>query len=356
MRIKKSYWIVALLIAVLFFWVLSGYFTRNTEMALAQAQAESQELLVEVESRSSQPVEQEVVFSGRSIPARVVDLRAETAGAIVEIGGTRGDVVKKGESIVQINIRHRLQLEKEAEAILKQRELEYDASVGLSKKGFQSETKLAEAYAQLETARAQLEGIQDDIKRTQIRSPFDGKLQERFVEVGDYVKDGDKIAELIELNPLVVLGNVTEQDILHLRQGEIAHVTFGKDARVHEGVIRYIAPGADASSRTFAIEVLLDNPDSAIPAGMTAEVRVPYGSASAYFISPALLALNEHGALGVKGVNAQNVVEFYPATVVKSGSDGVWVSGLPEQVRIITRGQGFARVGETVSVTSPQAS
>ena len=355
MRIKKSYWIAAIIFAALFFWVISGYWTRSAEMALAQVQSEPQELLVEVETRTSQPVEQEVVFSGRSIPARVVDLRAETAGAIVEIGGTRGDRVKKGESIVQINIRHRLQLEKEAKAILKQRELEYDASVGLSKKGFQSETKLAEAYAQLETARAQLEGIQDDIKRTQIRSPFDGKLQERFVEVGDYVKDGDKIAELIELNPLVVLGDVTEQDVLNLRQGATARVTLGKASRLHEGVIRYIAPSANTSSRTFAVEVLLDNPDSAIPAGMTAEVRVPYGSVPAYFISPALLALNEHGALGVKGVNEQNVVEFYSATVVKSGADGVWVSGLPEQVRIITRGQGFARVGEKVAVASPQA-
>lgn len=356
MRIKKSYWITALIFAALFFWLISGYWSRTAEDTLAQVKNVPQELLVEVESRDSQPVDQEVVFSGRSIPARAVVLRAETAGAITAIGGPRGDFVKTGEPIARINIRHRLQLEQEAKAILKQRELEYDAAVGLSKKGFQSETKLAESFAQLETARAQLEGIQDDIDRTEIRAPFDGKLQERFVEIGDYVKDGDEVAELIELDPLVVLGEVTEQDVLRLKQGARAYVTFAKDTRIHEGVIRYVAPAANATSRTFSVEVRLDNPDSSIPAGVTAEVHVPYGTSPAYFISPALLALDEHGALGVKGVDEHNVVVFYPATVVKSGADGVWVSGLPKTVRIITRGQGFARVGEKVAVASPVAS
>ena len=356
MRIKKSYWIAALVLGLLFLWVISGYWTRDTELAVNPNQGLPQTLLVEVESRESQPVEQDVIFSGRSIPARSVLLRAETSGVIVSIDGARGGFIEKGEPIVEIDIRHRLQLENEAKALLKQRELEYDAAVGLSKKGFQSETKLAEAYAQLETARAQLEGIQNDIKRTQVRAPFSGKLQERFVEVGDYVKDGDKVADLIELNPLVVLGEVTEQEILHLKQGDRAYVTFGKNPEVCSGIIRYIAPGADTASRTFAIEIELNNPNSLIPAGMTAEVRVPYGNSPAYFISPALLALDEHGELGVKGVNDQNIVEFYPAKVVKSGSDGVWVSGLPEKVRIIIRGQGFARVGEKVDVAVSNAS
>ncbi|GAB4271594.1 MAG TPA: efflux transporter periplasmic adaptor subunit [Opitutae bacterium] len=347
---KKTYITAVIAFAVVALWMISGYWSRNHNDIANAPSTHLEELVVEVDERASELVEREVTFSGRTVPARTVILRAETDGMVRELGAARGDTINRGDSVALLDMRHRKQLKAQAEALLKQRELEYDAAVGLSKKGFQAETKLAESYAQLEAARAQLEGIQDDIERTSIRVPFSGKLQDRVVEVGDFVQSGDEIATVVELSPLVVLGEVTERDVIHIQSGMPAKILLERGAEVREGKVRYVAPAADPASRTFAVEVEFPNENASIPAGMTATVHIPYTSVPAYFISPALLSLNEHGELGVKTVDEAGAVQFHSATVIKSMPNGIWVSGLPEQARIITLGQGFARVGEVVTV------
>jgi multidrug efflux system membrane fusion protein len=61
-----------------------------------------------------------------------------------------------------------------------------------------------------------------------------------------------------------------------------------------------------------------------------------------------LLSLNEAGEVGVKTVNSDDVVEFYPVSIIQAETGGVWVTGLPDITRIITVGQGFVREGEIV--------
>jgi len=90
------------------------------------------------------------------------------------------------------------------------------------------------------------------------------------------------------------------------------------------------------------------NPDGALRAGLSAEVRIPVGEVSAHFVSPALLALDDDGRLGVKTVAGDDRAAFHAVDLVRAETDGVWVTGLPQRVRLITVGQGFARAGERV--------
>lgn len=92
------------------------------------------------------------------------------------------------------------------------------------------------------------------------------------------------------------------------------------------------------------------NQDSAIPAGISAEVIIPTGKVTAHFLSPSIVSLNTDGVPGVKTVDSENVVVFHPIDeVVKAQIDGIWVIGLPDTVDIITVGQGFVNIGETVT-------
>ena len=84
-------------------------------------------------------------------------------------------------------------------------------------------------------------------------------------------------------------------------------------------------------------------------------VTIPTGQMSAHFISPAILSLGTDGQLGVKTVQDDDTVAFHPVVVEQAQTDGVWVSGLPEQARIITIGQGFVSAGEPV-VPTPEES
>ena len=92
----------------------------------------------------------------------------------------------------------------------------------------------------------------------------------------------------------------------------------------------------------------MDNPGEEVVSGTTAELRIPAEELSAHYISPALLSLNNRDQVGVKSVNDDGVVEFHVVNIVRAGVDGVWVSGLPERVRVITVGQGFVREGDRV--------
>jgi multidrug efflux system membrane fusion protein len=111
------------------------------------------------------------------------------------------------------------------------------------------------------------------------------------------------------------------------------------------GTIRYIAPVADEATRTFNVELEIDNTDGSLRAGMTAELMIPAETIYAQKISPSLLTLDDEGNLGVKIVNDSGIVEFHTADIAMSSSEGVWIAGLPHSANIITVGQGFVNVG-----------
>jgi multidrug efflux system membrane fusion protein len=114
------------------------------------------------------------------------------------------------------------------------------------------------------------------------------------------------------------------------------------------GTIRYISPVADEATRTFLVELEIDNSDGALRAGGTAELHIPAETIMAHRISPSLLTLDDAGNVGTKIIDADGKVKFVVADIAQSSSSGVWVAGLPETVTIITVGQGFVTAGSVV--------
>jgi len=230
---------------------------------------------------------------------------------------------------------------------LKQRELEYTGSKRLSQQNLQSEIHLAQAASQLETSRAQVAAIKLEIRNTEVSAPFPGYLDRLPIEVGSYLKVGDEIGRLLELDPVIFVGYVSQNERNRLVLGDegIARFVTGL---VAEGKLRYIAAEADPVTRTFKVELEIPNPGGTLVSGLTAEVRIPVRYVSAFVLSPALLALDDSDVLGVKAVNSDDRVEFLPVEVIKTTPEGLWIRGLPEGMRVITVGQGFVRSGDKV--------
>jgi len=302
---------------------------------------------VRVRRLESRRVTQELVISGRAEPARAVTLRAEIDGRIVELGAKRGTPVHARELIARVDMRDRLARRKQATASVEQRRIEFDAASELQRRNLQSETLLAQAHANLTSAEAQVERINIEIVNTTVRAPFDGILDRRPVEIGTFVKSGDELARIIEQDPMLVVGSVTQLDrhLLVLGDAGVARLVTGQ---VVTGEIRYIGSEADEATRTFRIELEVPNPDGALIAGTTAEITIPVRSVAAHRISPALLSQDRIDAIGVKAVAADDTVTFHPIEVIRSSADGLWVTGLPRDARVITVGQGFVHVGEKV--------
>lgn len=347
-------WIVAVALAVaVVAWMASGRQSAQSPAAGKPERAERALQQVQVRLQQAEPVERRITLYGRTAPARSVELKAETRGRVTAIGAPRGRQVATGDVLLRLDERDRRARLAEARATVYQREIEYEAQKPLLEQGYITEGQLAAGAANLEQARAELRRAELDLQYMTVRAPFDGAVQERYVEVGDYVDVGDPVARFVDDRTLIVTAAVAEQDVAAVRGQETASARLITGERV-EGRIRYLAPVAQEATRTFTIELELDNRGGGLPAGVTAELDVGAGTVLAHRMSPAVLTLDDEGVLGVKIVDEADRVEFHRADIVKSTSDGVWIAGLPERAAIITVGQGFVRSGERVAAVSDQ--
>ena len=89
--------------------------------------------------------------------------------------------------------------------------------------------------------------------------------------------------------------------------------------------------------------------DLSFKSGITTKITIAGSELKAHKIPPSILTLQDDGTVGVKAVNEENIVIFYPTTSVKDTIDGIWVSGLPDKVNLIVTGQEYVAVGESVS-------
>ncbi|MDR9828401.1 efflux RND transporter periplasmic adaptor subunit [Vibrio sp. FNV 38] len=287
---------------------------------------------------------------GRTAPNRVANLGAEYAGKIAQIAVSKGDWVEKGQVIALID-KGDLDIQMaRAKAMLQVREKEYNAAQSLKDRGLQGEVAFATAQASLAEAKAMMSGARLALRNTRVLSPFKGIIDNLHIELGDYVGVGDPIAHLIDLEKVVIEADVSERHVQDLELGQVAQIRFINGAET-EGSVRYISRVSSSSTNTFPIEIEIDNPDQRIPAGISSEVQLALTETQAIKITPAMLALDERGNLGVKTLVGDRV-KFVAIELVKAEQDGVWLSGLGKQVNIITTGQGFVRDGDLVNATS----
>jgi len=346
---KRASLISLLLVALVVIWMASG--TRNGSTVPPRAPerpAPAAPLMrVGVSELEAERIVREVAVQGQLEPRRRVAIRAETDGLVVDLPVEKGARVAAGDLLVKLDEGDRRAQIARAEAEVASQELAVSGQLELKKKGLQAETQLKGAEADLAKARAELERLQLDLKRTAIRAPFDGILETRDVEQGSLVERADRIGELVDKGSLLAVGHVPQQSAGRLRLGQplIVRLLDGREAKAE---LTYLAKVAETGTRSFRVEARIDNPDGSLPAGVSAELRIQVGEELAHFISPAVLTLDDQGRVGVKSLDDANRVGFYPVTLVRTRTDGAWVSGLPERVRVIDQGQGFVTEGETV--------
>ncbi len=344
---RQPAWVALIIFLLLCLWVASGSLKADDEQTAKESRF-TELPKVRVEKMYAEKVNRQVSLYGRTEPDRVANLRAEVKGQVEKIYAEEGQWLKKGDKILEINSSDLEAQIRSAKAVLKQREIELAGAKSLGKQGFQSQTNLAQAESNLELAASELLRFRLALSKTNIVAPFDGVLNERSVEIGDLLREGDDIAIMVDLNPLIIKADVTENVIQKLVLGQSAVGRLTSNQRV-EGSIRYISSLSNVGTNTFSVEVAVDNANNDLFAGMSAQLSIPLEQTWAIKVSPAIMALDEQGNLGVKTV-IQDVVHFTPINIVKSDSEGVWLTGFGDQADVITLGHGFVRDGDKVEV------
>ncbi|NNL62607.1 MAG: efflux RND transporter periplasmic adaptor subunit [Woeseiaceae bacterium] len=349
----KSWLVSAGIVVVIALWLASGQLddASGDVVAMPVADVATAKNAVRVRTQSAEEIERLIIVNGNTAPARLAQLSAETDGRVVYIGAERGAALERGDVLLRLDERDRSARLAQAEALVRQREVEYEARKRLESESYVSEAQLQEAVALLESARAELTRARLDLGYMTIRAPFAGALQERVVEFGDFVSRGDPIASYVDNRTIIVSADLSEFDARFVDVGDEA-AAFLATGETVQGRIRYVAPVAEEATRTFRVELEVDNSDGALRIGGTAELRIPAETVLAHRVSPSLLTLDDAGNVGVKIVNNEGRVSFVVADIALSTNDGVWLTGLPETATIITVGQGYVASGTVVDAVA----
>ena len=293
MKIKQTYKTAAILASFLAIWMISGSMIEeeNFEKNTSKLDTLSSVTIVNSKAINKSKI---LKSSGFTEADKFVQVRAEVSGRLIARPAQQGDYVEEGDLICQLYIAGR------------------------------------EAYPK-------------------IVAPFSGYLETLRVEEGDFLNTGAVCAALIDPDPMLIVADIAEKDIAQVELGSEASAKL-ISGRYISGEVTFIASSADKNTRTFRVEISVDNKDRTIRDGVSAEIYIKGKQEAAHKISPAILSLNDQGKLGVRTVTADNRVEFKEINILEDTNSGMWVSGLGEEARIITLGQEYVFQGQTVNV------
>ncbi len=350
-KIRRSYIVAAGVALTAALWLLSSVFSDSAAQRTEAADEAVGEVLPQVRTRISVAQDRvlKTVVRGAIAADRKVMVRAETQGRVYATPVEQGSYVQEGDLLCALSLEARQARRDEAAAMLELRRLELSAAEQLAARGHRARMGLAQAKAAYDAAQAQLEQNEIEITYTQIRAPFEGILDQMQVEVGDYMSPGSACALIIDLDPFVVAGQVSERDVGKVRAG-LAGFALLPDGRKIAGKVRYVAAAPDEQTRTFRVEVEVANDGSILREGVTAEIQIPQPAVPAHRIEPAILTLNAEGEIGVRVIEGADTVRFRKVEIAENEGDAFWITGLAPVVQLITVGQEFVADGARVSI------
>jgi len=346
---------------------------------------------VVVQRSTAVQVDGSVLARGRTEAARQVEVRAEISGLVVSDPLRRGAYVTAGQTLCQLAPGTRTAalaeaVARETEAAVRLPEAEarlaeararlaeaqiiYDSATRLSEGGFASQTRVVGAEATLETARAGITSAQSgvqaamsgietagagvgaaqiEIERLTLTAPFQGLLETDTAELGSLLQPGAPCATVIQLDPIKLVGFISEADVDKVTVGALAGARLISGAET-VGRVTFLSRSADPATRTFRVEVTVPNADLAIRDGQTAEMLISAEGRAAHLLPSSALTLDDDGTLGLRLVQDGRAA-FAPVTLLRDTSAGVWLAGLPDTADVIVVGQEFVIDGVAVDVT-----
>lgn len=323
--------------------------TNNQPQANSTPPHDDHKFSVQAKMINAQAVTLHLALSGQTQADKTLTITNTVKGKVVNKYADKGAYLKQGDPILQIDVRSLKSQIEQARLLVKQRELELEGLKKLKAKNLTSSVNLAQAKTNLASAKASLESLEVNLENAKVVAPFSGVLNTMNVEQNQMLGDNTPIGTLVSIDPLRIQVNIPQSKIGDIHQGTVANVQLESGITTH-GTVSYMSAEADQASRTISVELLVNNPDNRIPAGITADVDFTIGTQNAQAFSAALLTLNNDGNTAVKILDKENRVIVKPVTIVKSERDQVWVTGLPDEVKLITVGQGFVSGGDLVDV------
>ena len=363
----------------------------NSEVEIVTSKTEKSKKVISVVVVESiaKTIDSAVVLRGETAAARLVEVRSETSGQVVNEPLKKGTTISQGEVLCKLDpgtrqatladavaglaeARARVPETQakldEAKARLAEAKINFNAANKLSEGGYASETRVASAEAavraaeasiasatagfdstrsKIQSAEASVAIANKEIERISLTAPFDGILETDTAELGTLLQPGALCAKIIQLNPIKFVGFVPETELGRVIKGSTATAKLLNGQEI-QGAVTFVSRSADQTTRTFRVEIEADNADLSISKGQTAEISIASDGTQAHLLPQSALTLDDSGALGVRTVDEQSQVLFFETDLIRDTMKGVWLKGLPEKTNVIVLGQEYVTDGVEV--------
>ena len=348
-----SYWLATIIALAVVLWMASDNFLPGPpqevldKIKTTQTEKKEKTFIVSAVKVKNNDTDIVVRASGVTEPIYSINIIARRSGIVTDILVTEGSKVEKGQVIASLD-RENLAMDLEAAiSAEKSAQQSFDIAEKLGK-NYASNLELVQSEAALKQAIAQVASIKQQIAHTEIKAQKSGILEELSLETGQFIKKDNVVSTIMGMATMKLIAPVPQTQIGKISLNDNVVITIpGIEEKI--GKVKRIASAANQATRTFDVEVELENKDGSVRAGMSSEVSIVIDQAKAFSVSPAHLAISEDGSLRVKTVNSENIVSIIDVKLIRASGNMAYVSGLNDGDLMLTTGQAFVSEGEKIT-------
>ncbi len=321
---------------------------------------------VKVETIASRDLPIVVHAAGRLTANREVDVSAQVAAILMAYEVDVGSRVAQGEAMVRLDAADYTLALNEAQANLQAAQVKMAALKNKFERAKrllpdraitpelfdQCEADYKSSVAHTAQMKSMLALAKRRLNKTIIKAPFSGYVTQRYVEIGQNVAAGDPVMRIADMKTMRVKININELEYVHLDKGDPVQVTVEAFSQAPmAGHVDKIGIQADSRTNTFEVEILVDNTDFNLKAGLTARVTIQTEMIQDAVMIAQNTVLFRGSGQEVFVVEAGNIAAVRKVTMGRvDGSQVCILDGLNPGDRLVVAGGQYLKPGDTVVI------
>lgn len=292
-----------------------------------------------------------LVLPGRLDPFADVIISAEKPGKVVDAGFDDGDSIEKGDAFVSIDDRLWQTAFQRAEIELREAVKEKARWDALKSSGAVSVSDFDSIQARLDLAKVALDQAGVHVSQCRFSSPVRGIVEDCYVDVGEYVSEGQAVGRVVDASRLKLLADIPEKDVMALKLGDNVPFTVASlPGSSFTGEVSFVASTGSRDSNSYRTEMIVRDDPSHLKPGMIAELSITRRIREDAIVVPLVSVVpkkGEHIVFVVGGERAEARRVSIEAIV---GREAVLSKGLSQGDNVVIEGQRTLHDGALILV------
>ncbi len=298
----------------------------------------------------------EVLLPGRVLAFVDAQVPARKGAAVAEILADQGDVVEAGQMLLKLENRVWQTLLEQTGIELADARREQTRWQEMRKTGAVSQSEYDAVARRLALASNAVEQAQVHVEQCLVKSPIAGRVEERLVERGEFVNEGQAAYRVVDTSKIKVRIDVPERDVPAIREGDgIRFDVAAAGGATFTGVVSYVSSAARPDTAAFAVELLMDPASAGLKPGMIAAVHVVRGRLVGAVTVPLAAVVPQRGENIVFVVRDGRAVRRVVQLDRFLESEAVVAAGLEGGEDVVIEGQRALQDGVAVDVVDAPA-